>query len=218
MGKTALVAGATGLVGSCLVKILCENAEYDTVKVLVRKGGAFSDMDVEEHVVDFEALDSLSVPFEADDIYCCLGTTMKKAGSKEAFYKVDYTYPLSIAKNALAHGASQFLIVTSMGAKEDSWVYYNKVKGEIEQAVRALSFKAAHIFRPSLLLGDREEERLGEDLAKPLMRKAAGLLVGPLQKYKPIEAQQVAHAMYKVAQMGRVGVNIFESHQIQRIR
>jgi uncharacterized protein YbjT (DUF2867 family) len=204
--KTALVVGATGLIGKHLtIKLLASNF-YSKIKVLVRKPLDINHPNLEQIVVDFNNLDTSKIV--ADDVFCCLGTTMKQAGSKPAFYKVDFTYPVEIAKAALANGAKQYIIVTAMGADEKSMVYYNRVKGEVEKALSDLHYPTLLIFRPSMLLGERKEPRLGEKIGKVVMS-----LIGFMtpDKYKAIEGEKVANAMMLLAQKGIKNKDIFES-------
>jgi uncharacterized protein YbjT (DUF2867 family) len=168
-------------------------------------------------LIDFDRLENYADLVKASDIYCCLGTTMKKAGSKEAFFKVDFTYPHQIAQMALKNGAERFLIVSSVGADPKSSNYYLRVKGEIEQAISRLTFTAIHIFRPSLLLGERGEVRLGEKIGMFSSKALSFLFIGQLKKYRPIEARVVAFAMTQVAKKKLEGVHIHESDKIQSI-
>ncbi|MBO0948369.1 oxidoreductase [Fibrella forsythiae] len=209
--KTALLVGATGLVGDILAHQLVDSAAYDRVQVLTRRPLGWQHPRLQEIPFDFDHPNGLLV--RADDIYCCLGTTIKKAGSKEAFRKVDYQYPLDIARLGLENGASQFAIVTSMGASASSSFFYNQVKGEIERDLTALNYPSLLIFRPSLLLGNRNEKRLGERIGSGIMR-----LVDPLipAKYKAIDAEKVASAMLTTMQQSLSGKHIFESNDLQQ--
>ncbi len=208
--KTALVLGATGLIGNLLTHQLVDSPIYEKVKVLVRKSLNWQHPNLQEVQVDFDHPNGLLT--QADDIFCCLGTTMKKAGSKEAFRKVDYQYPMDIARLSLANGATQFAIVTAMGADVKSSFFYNRVKGEVERDLTALNYPTLLIFRPSLLLGNRSENRLGERLAEGVMR-----LFNPLipAKYKGVEGYKVANAMLTTAQDGLSGKHVFESDALQ---
>ncbi|WP_394995837.1 oxidoreductase [Emticicia sp.] len=208
--KTALVVGATGLIGKHLTIRLLTSNFYSKVKVLIRKPLNINHPNLEQIIFDFDSLDSSKII--ADDIFCCLGTTMKQAGSKAAFYKVDFTYPFAIAKAALENGAKQYLIVTAMGADEKSIIYYNRVKGEIEKAISDLHYPTLLIFRPSMLLGEREEPRMGEKIGKILM-KAVNFIIP--KRYKAIESEKVANAMLILAQKGIKNKNIFESDTLQ---
>lgn len=216
-GKTALVVGATGLVGSHLLSLLVEDEFYSKVKVLARRRPEINHPKVEVIINDFQDLQSSAHHLRADDIYCCLGTTRKKAGSKEAFYKVDFHYPLEIAKIAQQQGATHFFLVSALGADVKSNIFYNRVKGETEVAISTIPFQSINVFRPSLLLGHRKERRIGESIAKWFSLLFAFMFVGPFKKYKPIHAQTVAQGMLKIAKQELDGFYIFESEQIKRI-
>ena len=150
MKKKAIVAGASGLVGSYVVRELLKRDEYEEVKVLVRKPLNLGDPALKQVMYDYEQPDPDEV--KADHVYCCLGTTMKKAGSKEAFRKVDYEYPLQLAKAASENGAEKFALISAMGANTKSFFFYNRVKGQVEEALREFPFKTTCIFRPSTFL------------------------------------------------------------------
>jgi uncharacterized protein YbjT (DUF2867 family) len=211
--KTALLVGATGLVGRCLLKFLQEDAYYQRIVVVTRKP-----IDVgskcKNVVVDFTKLAEQHRDIQADDVFCCLGTTMRVAGSKEAFRKVDYEYPLEVARIAKLNGAEKYLLVSALGAKKNSSVFYNHVKGEVEEAIGMLNYSAYHIFRPSLLMGNRAEMRSGEDAAKTFF-KVFGFLV-PM-KWKAIDAEKVAKGMLHYAKESNNGTYIHESGELQRL-
>ena len=168
-----------------------------------------------ENIVDFDRPETWREHPAVDDVYCCLGTTMKKAGSREAFCRVDYDYPVGIAREASRKGAARFLVVSAIGADPGSRVYYSRVKGEMENAVRAFSFRAVNIFRPSLLLGARSETRILEGIGRFASRVVTPLMIGKLKKYRPIEAAVLAWAMVRVATEEIEG-RVFESHEIQQ--
>lgn len=211
--KTALVIGATGLVGNLLTHQLVDSPIYDKVKVLVRKSLPWQHPRLQEVQFDFDHPNGLVT--QADDIFCCLGTTIKKAGSQEAFKKVDYQYPLDIARLGLANGARQFAIVTAMGADSKSMFFYNRVKGDVERDLVALNYPTLLIFRPSLLMGSRRQEdsRLGERVAERVMSFLNPVIPG---KYKGIQASKVAKAMLTTTQQGLMGKHIFESDELQK--
>ena len=212
--KTALVVGATGLIGKQLVQRLFDEPSYSLVKVLVRRSLGILNPKLHEIVFDFEHPDLDQV--RANDVFCCLGTTIKKAGSQEAFRKVDLTYPLIVARAAKENGARQFLIVTAMGADRNSFFFYNRVKGEVEEELQQLNFYNLRIFRPSLLLGERNERRVGEKIGELLAAVVGPLLIGPLRKYKAIDSAKVARAMALTAQRPGPLVVIYESDELQR--
>lgn len=210
--KTALLVGATGLIGKQLLELLEKDAYYEKVFVITRKPLAVSGK-CENRLVNFDALYEDFTSIYADDVFCCLGTTMRVAGSKEAFKKVDYTYPVSVAQLSLSRGAKQYLLVSALGASKNSSVFYNKVKGEVEESISKVGFTGYHIFRPSLLLGDRKEARSGEDAAKVFFKLFGFLVPG---KWKGIEARKVAHAMLHYAKENTSGMFIHESAEMQQ--
>ncbi|MDF9800666.1 uncharacterized protein YbjT (DUF2867 family) [Catalinimonas alkaloidigena] len=212
--KNALIAGATGLIGSELLRILKHHPYYQKVYVLTRRPLDISHERITEIIVNFDELSAADLP-QIDDIYCCLGTTMKKAGSKEGFRKVDYDYPLKLAKLGKEKGARQYLIVTALGADKKSRFFYNQVKGEAEEAIAATGYEALHIFRPSILLGDRGENRTGERIGQVMMNVMSPLMLGTLKKYRPIEGKNVAEAMFIAAKQNLKGPHLFESEKIK---
>jgi uncharacterized protein YbjT (DUF2867 family) len=214
--KVALIAGATGLVGSHLLPLLLNCGRYSKVIAVVRRPLAIVHPCLDQRIVDFDRLEDHRLSLIADDVYCCLGTTMRQAGSKDAFYRVDYLYVVKLAALTAANFAAQFMLVSAMGADPASTFYYNRVKGDTEAAVRQAPFRAIHIFRPSLLLGERSEKRTGEQIGAVLLRLFAPLLVGPLQRYRGIPAQAVAQAMLNAAYQEGGGVRIYLSDEIQR--
>lgn len=216
--KSALLLGATGLIGSQLLSLLLNDPVYNEVKVLTRRSLNIKHEKLREVVVDFDKLaDVDSDLFDTDDVFCCLGTTIKKAGSKLQFKKIDSEYPLTIAYMARKAGAKQFLLVSALGADTKSPFFYNQVKGEVEGGLANIRFPMLHIFRPSLLLGARQEFRLGEVVGRVFSRFFAPLFVGPLRKIRPIEAWKVAAAMHMAAQYQQTGIHIYESEQIARM-
>ncbi len=171
---------------------------------------------VETIIVDYDKITDKQIP-KVDDVFCCLGTTMSKAGSKDAFRKVDYDYPLRAAEITHRKGAQQYLLVSAMGADETSYIFYNQVKGEVEAAIAKLGFEAFHVFRPSMLLGERTETRIGEQIGQVVMKGLASLMVGGLKKYQAIPAETVAEAMVHVARKELSGTYVFESDKIKAL-
>jgi uncharacterized protein YbjT (DUF2867 family) len=210
MKKTALLAGATGLIGSALLPLLLASERYAKVMVVGRRPVPVQHPKLTQVITDLGELESERLRLIADDVYCCLGTTMRQAGSKEAFYEVDFLYVVKLAAVTAANFAAQFLVVSSLGADAESLFYYNKVKGEMEAAVRQAPFRAIHIFRPSLLLGDRAKPRLGERLGGLLLKLVSPLLRGNWQKYRAIKGEAVARAMLRAAEDDGGGVRVHE--------
>ncbi|MFZ6050390.1 NAD(P)H-binding protein [Halocola ammonii] len=209
-----LIAGSTGLVGGHLVHFLLEDSRIKEIHSLVRKETGLSHSKLKEHKIVFENLQHEAPNEHFDAIFCCLGTTIKKAGSQEKFRKVDFDYVKSLAENYTS--ADQFLVVSAMGADKSSSIFYNRVKGEMEEAVKNSGIKSVQIFRPSLLLGDREEFRLGEKIGSIFMRIFSPLMFGSLKKYRPIKAADVAKAMLK-ASVSNSSSDTFDSYQIQQM-
>lgn len=210
--KVALLAGGTGLIGSHLLQRLVDDATYSKVKCLTRNTLPIQHDKIEIIETDGTNLPEITSLLKADDVFCCLGTTIKKAKTKAAFRKVDFEYPLHLAQQAKESGATQFLLVSALGANPATSVFYNKTKGEVEEAIAAVSFEAYHVFRPSLLLGSRAEERSGEDAAKVFF-KLFGFLVPA--KYKAIDASKVARAMLSMAKKQGKGTFVYESALLQ---
>jgi uncharacterized protein YbjT (DUF2867 family) len=213
---TALIAGASGLVGGELLAQLLAAGEYDRVVAVGRRPLAVSHPKLVSVIADFAALEKAGGDLSGDDAFCCLGTTIRTAGSREAFRAVDHTAVLAFAWAAQRAGAKRFFIVSALGADPASRVFYNRVKGETEDALAVLGFSTLGIFRPSLLLGRRAGFRLGERLLATLLWVADPMLWGRFRKYRSIEAVVVARAMMRCS-FGRPGqgILIFNSDEIQ---
>ena len=217
MGKKALLLGATGLVGGHVLERLLADEGWSSVRVLARAKAPLVHPKLTWKTVDFDDPSALEQPGVVDDVFCCLGTTIKKAGSQEAFRRVDLEIPLALARAVRRDGASRFLLVSAMGADPRSALFYSRIKGELEQALDALGFPSLVIFRPSLLLGKRSEPRLAEAVAGALSRPLGALLLGPLKTYRPIEASDVARAMVAVARSSATGPLALDSRRIHEI-
>lgn len=194
--KTAVVLGATGLVGDHCLRLLLASDYYHVI-ALTRRSLPLAHSRLENVVIDFEALDDINID-SVHDVFCCLGTTIKKAGSRHAFEKVDLEYVAKAAKVLKSKGARHFLLVSALGANSRSIFFYNQVKGAAEHAVLS-GYEYVSIFRPSLLLGDRKEFRAAEFIGQCASKVMMPLMIGPIAKSKPVHALQVAKAMIKQA-------------------
>jgi len=192
--KTAIVIGATGLIGKHLTKLLLDDPAYSSVKVFVRRTLNISNPKLEEHVVDFDEISIWKDKITGDELYSAMGTTIIKAGSKEAQYKIDVTYQYEFAKAAVENGVRDYFLVSSSGANVKSKLFYMRIKGELEEKVRLLSFNKIRIFRPSLLLGERDKKRFGEKAAERLLKIVVPIFPF-LKNQRPIEGEKVAGAM-----------------------
>lgn len=170
-----------------------------------------------QHIIDFDKPETYKELVVGDDFFCTIGTTIKKAGNKDAFRKVDFEYPRQFAAFALENKVKQFLIISSLGADAKSGNFYLKTKGEIQEFLKDCNYKSVSVLQPSLLLGDRKEFRLGEKIGTLFMKTLSFLFVGNLKKYKAIEAKTVANAMLIIAQQNNSGFKIYESDVIQEI-
>ena len=214
--KTAIIFGYTGLIGSRLTKQLLSDSRYSTVKIFVRQAVSIDHPAVKVIVNDMNNIESMASDLIGDEVYCCLGTTSKKAGSKEAYERVDLHIPLEIAALAIKNKVGKYLIISSTGADSGSRNFYLRTKGRMEEGLKEFGFRQLSIFRPSLLLGERPEKRPLEDFGKILFRIFSFLFIGPLKKYKGINAEIVAKAMIRVAN-NVPAKTIYESDQIQKL-
>lgn len=207
---TALLVGATGLVGAQCLSLLSRDPAVGAVRVLVRRPMHAASAKVDVCVADFDRLESHPDWLRADWVFCALGTTIRKAGSQAAFRQVDFDYPLQVAQLAKAQGAKRFMLVSALGANAHSRVFYNRVKGELEEAIAAIGFESLTFARPSLLAGEREEVRFGERL---------GLAFGCLmpERYRPVQARQVAQGLIDAAKAGRPGVHAVNNIELRRL-
>lgn len=196
--KTAIVIGATGLVGNHITQKLLNDDRYKKVKVFVRRSLDISNPKLEEHIVDFDKIDLWKDKIASDELYSAIGTTIKKAGSKDAQYKIDFTYQYEVAKAASQNGVQKYLLVSSAGANYTSQNFYLQMKGKLDEEVKKLPFKQIIIFRPSILSGERSEKRLGESLGIKIAETITKIIPA-LKNYRPIEASRLAEAMIKSA-------------------
>jgi uncharacterized protein YbjT (DUF2867 family) len=210
--KSVAILGATGLVGAECLRQFAQSHEFERIVAVTRRvlPRDVAQPRVESHVVDFERLNDAAEYFRVSHIVCALGTTIGKAGSQERFRRVDHDYPLAAAQIGLRQGARHFLLVSALGANARSRIFYNRVKGDLENAIRALPYRSITIARPSLLLGNRREVRVGESLAKLFSWIVPG-------RYAPVHARDVARALLEAAIDDRAGVRVIESADIPRM-
>ncbi len=217
MQKTAIITGATGLIGKFCLSYLLMDKNYSKIIVVSRSPIPIKDSKIENIVCSFDELPKHSSHLAGDDVYCCLGTTIAVAGSKDNFKKVDLEYPLLLANICKQQGAKQFLVVSAMGANPNSSIFYNRVKGELEESLKTVGYVSTSIFQPSLLTGLRKEFRLGERFAQITMKIFKPLMFGSMKKYQPIEGMVVAYAMHQKASENLPGYHVYQSHEIQDI-
>ena len=211
--RTAILAGATGLVGSGCLRLLLGDPAYDRVVALVRHPLTETDPRLDVRVIDFEQLGGIDLPADAD-IFCALGTTIRKAGSQAAFRQVDYEYSRALALRGAAFHARQFALISSVGANAESGSFYLRVKGETERAITVLPFHAVHIFRPSILMGARAESRPAERAGIALTRLFEFALAGGLRKYRAMPAEVLAAAMLAAARQAQAGAHMYHYDEI----
>jgi uncharacterized protein YbjT (DUF2867 family) len=215
--NTAILLGASGLAGGFCLQALLADTHYSKIRLLNRRALTIaSHRRLKQSTVDFESL-SLVDFYDVEDVFCALGTTIRKAGSREAFRRVDFEYPLTAAKLARQAGAKQFVLVSSVGADPKSKNLYLRTKGELEQEICNLRFDAVHIFRPSLLLGRREESRSGERLLQAIAPLLNLVMLGGLRRYRGFPAVAVGEAMVVAAREGNSGLFIYQYDEIARL-
>jgi len=218
--STAVVIGATGLIGNSLVKQLVNDSTFSKITILVRTWDDFSHPKLEVIPVNFNNLDELrrKLPI-GTTIFCCIGTTQKKVkGDKDAYRKIDFDIPVNIAQLGIEKGYVQYLLVSAVGANKQSSNFYLQLKGQVEDAIRQLPFKTIHIFRPSVLIGNRKEKRIGEKIGIILTKAFSFLLTGKRSIYKAIKADTVARAMLIASTENKKGIAIYHYDEINKMQ
>jgi uncharacterized protein YbjT (DUF2867 family) len=212
---TATIIGATGLIGGYLLEELLQDNYYDIVRILIRRTLELTHPKLEKKLVDFNDAESFRLALEGSDVvFCAIGTTQKKVkGDKEAYRKVDYDITVNAAKFCKLNGCETFVFVSAVGANSKSNNFYLKLKGEVEEAVKAVGLKSVHTMRPSVLFGDRKEFRLGEKMSKVIMSVFSFLIPS---KYKAIHGRDVAKSMISLTTKGKEGFHIYEYKAIKR--
>jgi len=198
-GKTAIILGATGLTGGKLLELLLNDNRYQRIKVFSRSGLGFQHTRIQEYLGDLANLKSFAEDFKGDEAFCCIGTTKSKTPDKEVYKNIDYGIPVNAAQLCKQSGIDTFIVISALGANSDSNIFYNRVKGEMEEAILKIGITKTHILQPSLIGGKRNEKRIGEWLFKKMMKVVNLVLVGSLEKYKSIEPRTIAKAMLWLA-------------------
>jgi uncharacterized protein YbjT (DUF2867 family) len=214
--REALIAGATGAIGSALLELMKDSAQYSKIHCVGRREPPISNEKIKAHIVSYDELDQLNLQQAIDDVFCAIGTTIKAAGSVERFKRVDRDYVHEVGKLAHRLNAKTCSVVSAIGANAGSSNYYNQTKGEAEELLQSLGLNSLRIFRPSMLHGGRDEFRLKEAAGFLALTIMTPLLQGSWKKYRAIRVTQVAKAMYQSARQGYPAVKIFESDEIQR--
>ncbi|PKQ67710.1 nucleoside-diphosphate sugar epimerase [Labilibaculum manganireducens] len=216
MGKTAIILGASGLTGKLLLNRLLEDEAYTRVKIFTRRGLDLVHPKLKEFIGDLLSLEEFKKDFTGDEVFCCIGTTAKKTKDKTIYRKIDFGIPATAASLAKANGIKSFLVISALGADAGSNIFYNKTKGEMEQAVLSQEIANTYILRPSLINGKRDEDRLGEKIGSIIMKVLSPFLLGKWKKYRAIEAETIANALHALAQ-AKPDYKIIESDKIQEI-
>ncbi|HDZ13520.1 MAG TPA: nucleoside-diphosphate sugar epimerase [Pricia sp.] len=208
MKKTAIILGATGLTGSLLLETLCHDDRYDTIKLFSRTKMDGLPSKVKQWIGDLLELENFKEDFTADEVYCCIGTTTKKTPDKTRYRKIDFGIPVTAAKLTKANGIPTYLVVSALGADANSSIFYNKTKGEMEEAVLSEKIEKTHILQPSIIGGHREEKRIGEKMALAAFRFLQPLFIGKLKKYRITDAKDIAQAMVNLANSNATDIRI----------
>jgi len=217
MKKTAIILGASGLTGNILLHKLIEDKSYDSIKLFSRSKIEGLPNKVIQFTGNLLKLEELKADFTADEVFCCIGTTAKKTPNKKRYKQIDFGIPVTAAKLAKENKIEKFIVISAIGANKKSSVFYNKTKGEMEHAVLQQSIKNTLILRPSLIGGDRKEQRFGEKIALVFFKVMQPLLIGKLKEYKTIDAENIAKAMLYLANNKTNTKVIFTSNEILKL-
>ncbi|MHC8948732.1 NAD-dependent epimerase/dehydratase family protein [Sphingobacterium hungaricum] len=213
----ALVLGASGMIGLQVVQQLLDNPTYHKVYAVSRKKIALEHPKLEQLLADFDSIDALIENLQVDHLYSCLGSTQKKTPDKADYYQIDHDYPVKVASILKDNGCQVIALVSSMGADEHSKNFYLRMKGETERDLIKVGIPSTLLFRPSLLIGERNENRLAEDIFSFLFKGINLLLWGPLKNYKSIQGKDVASAMIHASLKNPQGVHIYKTSTIKEL-
>lgn len=217
MGKKAILLGASGSIGSSLLQQLLANDNYTEVLALVRKDLNVEHPKLKQLVLNFDELNKYASEITGDVVFCCLGTTKSQTPDRDQYRKIDYQYPLDVAWIAQTNGAESYHLISAIGANKNSSVFYTRTKGEVESDLKAVPFKSIHIYRPSLLDGERKNPRFIEKVSNAIMHVINPLLTGSWKKYRSIKVSAVAKAMVRQSLTAQREIFIYESDQIQEL-
>ncbi|WP_055437208.1 NAD(P)H-binding protein [Lacinutrix algicola] len=217
MKKSAIILGATGLTGNILLQKLIEDDRYKIIKLFSRSKIENLPNKVTQFIGDLLKLEQFKEDFKADEVYCCIGTTKSKTPNKEKYKQIDYGIPVTAAKLSKENNIDTFLVVSALGANANSSVFYNKTKGEMERDVQKQNIKNTFIFRPSLIGGEREEQRTLEKIGLTIFKIIQPLFIGSLKQYKITEPENMAQAMINLANSTSYVGDIITSNDIKRI-
>lgn len=216
MPKTAILLGASGAVGKQLLQLLINDERYNTIKLFSRSKSDITHSKIEDHVVDLFELDKYQTDFTADEVFCCIGTTKAKTPDSETYHKIDYGIPAEAAKLANKNGISTFIVVSAIGADANSSIFYNRTKGQMQNAVLKENINNTHILQPSLIVAERKETRIAEKVVQGFMWLLNPLLFGGAAKYRSIKAKTIANAMLWLANNNYPDI-MLTSDEIQKV-
>lgn len=215
--RTALIIGASGLVGGHCLDYLLQEECYTQVTALLRRPLLISHPKLVQVIINFDQLDLYANQMMGDDIYCTIGTTVLKSPSYEQYLKIDFAYPVEIANIAFKNGAKRIALVSALSANPNAFLFYSRVKGKLEETINEIPFQGTYIFRPSYLMGDRKEFRLIEKIGVSFLNFIKPILIGPLKRFRTIEAKAVAFAMVKKTVEGNPGIHLYQNPEIAEI-
>lgn len=216
MDKRAIVFGSTGLTGGILIDLLLKDSRYSSVIAINRKALPIEHKKLQQELIDFNQLENYKHLITGDEVFCCIGTTKAKTPDESKYRQIDFDIPVKVAKMAKENKVATMVVMSSMGANSKSAVFYSRLKGEMEEAIKSFNIENTIFVRPSLIAGQRNEKRLGESAAKSIMSFMNPLLIGPLKAYRAISPESIANAMIYLANNSK-GIVTATSDQLQQI-